>query len=120
MISEVAQSDVVVVNPTHYAVALGYDAARGAPRVIAKGAGHVAARIREKAEEHGVPVVQDVLLTRTLHAACKVGQEIPPELYDAVARLLAFIFALRSRGMAAGFHGLARSTMDSPVVTPSR
>jgi flagellar biosynthetic protein FlhB len=99
MMAAVAVSSVVVVNPTHYAVALQYSAELGAPRVVAKGQGFIAARIREEAEKHNVPIVRDVPLARTLHAACKVGQSIPADLYEAVARLLAFVFSLK-RGVA--------------------
>ncbi|MDQ1566586.1 MAG: flagellar biosynthesis protein FlhB, partial [Actinomycetota bacterium] len=95
MMAAVAVSSVVVVNPTHYAVALEYRPEFGAPRVVAKGQGHIAARIREEAEKHNVPIVRDVPLARTLHAACKVGQTIPADLYEAVARLLAFVFSLK-------------------------
>ena len=99
MMAAVAVSSVVVVNPTHYAIALQYSAELGAPRVVAKGQGFIAARIREEAEKHNVPVVRDVPLARTLHAACKLGQPIPADLYEAVARLLAFVFSLK-RGVA--------------------
>jgi flagellar biosynthetic protein FlhB len=95
MMAAVAVSSVVVVNPTHIAVALEYRPELGAPRVVAKGQGFVAARIREEAEKHDVPIVRDVPLARTLHAACKLGQAIPPDLYEAVARLLAFVFSLK-------------------------
>jgi len=95
MMAAVAVSSVVVVNPTHIAVALQYSAELGAPRVVAKGQGHIAARIREEAEKHDVPIVRDVPLARTLHAACKLGQAIPADLYEAVARLLAFVFSLK-------------------------
>lgn len=101
MISAVADADVVVVNPTHVAVALRYEPGRSAPRVVARGADHVAARIREKAEECRVPMVRDVPLARALHGACDVGQEVPVELYMAVARVLAFVMALSRRGAAA-------------------
>ncbi len=107
MMSELASADVVLVNPTHVAVALRYDPAKGAPRVVAKGAGLVAARIREKAGEHRVPMVEDIPLARALHAACELGQEVPGELYTAVAQVLAFVMRLRSRGVAAGVHRLA-------------
>ncbi|HEV7686696.1 MAG TPA: EscU/YscU/HrcU family type III secretion system export apparatus switch protein, partial [Acidimicrobiia bacterium] len=99
MMAAVAVSSVVVVNPTHFAVALEYRPELGAPRVVAKGQGHIAARIREEAEKHNVPIVRDVPLARTLHAACKLGQAIPADLYEAVARLLAFVFSLK-RGVA--------------------
>jgi flagellar biosynthetic protein FlhB len=104
MMADLAKADVVVVNPTHVAVALRYDPARGAPRVVAKGAGVVAARIREVATEHRIPLVQDVPLARALHKSCELGQEIPAQLYLAVARVLAFVLSLRARGSAAGLH----------------
>lgn len=104
MMADVATADVVVVNPTHVAVALVYEPDKGAPRVVAKGAGVIATRIREEADKHRVPMVRDVPLARTLFRACDIGAEIPPELYGAVARVLAFIFSLRSRGSAAGLH----------------
>ncbi len=104
MMADVATADVVLVNPTHVAVALKYDPASGAPRVVAKGRGAVAAKIRERAQEHRVPLVKDVPLARAVHGACEVGQEIPPELYAAVARVLAFLFSLKARGVAAGTH----------------
>ena len=104
MMADVPSADVVLVNPTHVAVALRYDPSRGAPRVVAKGADHVAARIRAVAEQHRVPMVADVPLARTLYGACEVGQEIPPDLYRAVATVLAFIMTLKRRGSAAGVH----------------
>jgi flagellar biosynthetic protein FlhB len=104
MMSEVAKADVVLVNPTHVAVALRYDPSRGAPRVVAKGAGAVAAKIRERASEHRVPMVEDVPLARALHSQCELGHEVPPDLYEAVARVLAFVMALRRRGSASGTH----------------
>lgn len=106
MIAAVAGSDVVVVNPTHIAIALEYDAGTSAPKVVAKGSGVIAERIREKALESGVPLVRDVTLARALHAACELGQEIPEDLYNAVARVLVFVDALRRRGAARGIHSL--------------
>ncbi len=95
MLAEVAHADVVVTNPTHYAVALRYDrATSAAPKVVAKGADEVAARIRAAAAEHGVPVVEDPPLARAVFGACDVEDEIPEALYMAVARLLAFVYAL--------------------------
>jgi flagellar biosynthetic protein FlhB len=104
MMADIATSDVVLVNPTHVAVALKYDPLGGAPRVVAKGSGAIAAKIRERAEEHRVPMVRDVPLARALHKSCEIGDEIPAELYGAVARVLAFIFSLKARGAAAGTH----------------
>jgi flagellar biosynthetic protein FlhB len=104
MMASIATADVVVVNPTHIAVALRYEPGKSAPRVVAKGQGEIAARIRAKAEEEGVPMVRDIPLARAIHTACDIGQEIPSELYDAVARVLAFVMALQKRGTSAGTH----------------
>ena len=93
MLSAVADADVVLVNPTHIAVALKYQPGRGAPRVVAKGAGAIAAKIRERAHEHRVPVVEDKPLARTLYRICELDEEIPSELYVAVAKILAFVMA---------------------------
>ena len=98
MMASIPGADVVLVNPTHVAVALTYDPDKGPPRVVAKGAGVIADRIREVAAEHGVPMVADIPLARTVFAACEIGDSIPTELYDAVARVLAFIFALQRSG----------------------
>jgi flagellar biosynthetic protein FlhB len=97
MIAAVADADVVIVNPTQVAVALRYEAGRGAPRVVAKGRGPVAGRIREAAREAGVPMVRDVPLARAIEAGVALGREIPVELYEAVARVLAFLSGLRTR-----------------------
>lgn len=115
MIADVASADVVLVNPTHVAVALKYTPGSGAPKVVAKGAGHVAARIRAKATEKHVPMVEDVPLARALHAACELGQEVPPHLYMAVARVLAFVMALRRRGAATGLHRAPGGPTQVPV-----
>ncbi len=104
MMAEVATADVLLVNPTHVAVALKYEADRGAPRVVAKGADEVAATLRERAAEARVPLVQDVPLARALHASCEVGQEVPAQLFTAVARVLAFVMQLSARGVRGGFH----------------
>ncbi len=97
MMNDVPTADVVVTNPTHFAVALKYDEHRpGAPRVVAKGREAVAARIREIAEEHGVPLFSAPPLARALFRSTDVGQEIPSGLYTAVAQVLAYIFQLRN------------------------
>src|SRR5215210_8331272 len=75
MMTDVQEADVLLVNPVHVAVALKYDPAKGAPRVVAKGAGEVAARLRAIATEAGVPLVQDIPLARALHSSCELGQE---------------------------------------------
>jgi flagellar biosynthetic protein FlhB len=104
MMADVPTADVVIVNPTHVAVALRYDPARGAPRVVAKGGDHVAARIRELADKSRVPMVADIALARTLFQTCEIGQEIPADLYQGVATVLAFVMRLKRRGSAAGIH----------------
>jgi flagellar biosynthetic protein FlhB len=104
MMAAIADADVVLVNPTHVAVALKYEPGTGAPRVVAKGSGHVAARIRKEAGEKRVPLVEDIPLARALHAACELGQEIPAHLFTQVAKVLAFVMALRRRGAAQGTH----------------
>jgi flagellar biosynthetic protein FlhB len=104
MMSEVADADVLLVNPTHVAVALKYEPSKGAPRVVAKGAGEVAAKLRERAAEARVPMVQDIPLARALHASCDIGQEVPAQLFTAVARVLAFVMHLGARGVHGGFH----------------
>jgi flagellar biosynthesis protein FlhB len=114
MMAEVTEADVLLVNPTHVAVALKYEAAKGAPRVVAKGAGEVAARLREIAAEARVPMVQDIPLARALHASCELGQEVPPQLFTAVARVLAFVMHLGARGVRGGLH---RPGFEAPDTT---
>lgn len=118
MMADVPQADVVLVNPVHVAVALRYESSRGTPRVVAKGAGAVAARIRAVADENRVPMVEDVPLARALHASCEVGQEIPPELYHAVAQVLAFVLSRKAKGVAAGRHRSPRTDASLPAVDP--
>lgn len=95
MMAEVATADVVLVNPTHIAVALRYDEMQPAPVVVAKGAGFVAQRIREEATRHGVPIMENKPLARALHRSVEVGSPIPVELYRAVAEVLAVIYRTR-------------------------
>src|SRR5690606_24792876 len=112
MMTRVPMADVVVTNPTPYAVALKYDeAATGAPRVVAKGADHVAARIRELAAESGVPMLEAPPLARALYAHVDVDAEIPATLYNAVAQVLAYVYQLRA---AVGQRAPAAPT-DLPV-----
>lgn len=98
MIAAVARADAIVVNPTHFAVALRYIRGQGAPKVVAKGTDFLALRIREEAATYRVPIVEDPPLARALYVACDLEQEIPTELYEAVARLLTFIYGLRASG----------------------
>lgn len=98
MMEAVPKADVVITNPTHFAIALAYDRARhSAPEVVAKGADDVAARIREIAQAHGVPLMSDPPLARTLFRAVKVGQQIPERFYQAVATVLGHVWRLRQR-----------------------
>lgn len=101
MMAAVKTADVVVTNPTHIAVALKYDGTKmAAPFVVAKGAGFVAERIRELARHHGVPVVENKLVARTLYKLVDIGKEIPGNLYRAVAEILAFVY--RAKGVSPG------------------
>ena len=102
MLAAVPRADLVVMNPTHYAVALKYDErAMAAPRVVAKGADLLALRIRDLAREAKVPVLQAPPLARALYAHSEVDQEIPARLFGAVAQVLAWVYQLRD-AMAAG------------------
>jgi flagellar biosynthetic protein FlhB len=100
MMAAVPQADVVVVNPTHFAVALKYDGTRPAPECVAKGQDLIALQIRRLAEEHGVPVIEDRPLARSLHAAIEIGQLVPEELYQAVAQVLAYVYRVARRRSA--------------------
>jgi flagellar biosynthetic protein FlhB len=97
MMLAVPTADVVVTNPTHYAVALRYDGDHPAPIVVAKGKNLMAAQIRRIATEHDVPVVPDPPLARALHAMVEIDQMIPAELYAAVAQILAFVYKMAGR-----------------------
>jgi flagellar biosynthesis protein FlhB len=100
MMQEVPKADVIVTNPTRYAVALKYDKTDGgAPQVVAKGIGEIARRIRELGTEAGVPLVEVPPLARALYAKAELGDEVPQALYTAVAQVLAFVYQLRSGGM---------------------
>ncbi|HEX4896521.1 MAG TPA: flagellar biosynthesis protein FlhB [Solimonas sp.] len=96
MMEKVPQADVILVNPTHYAVALQYKAGEmAAPRVIAKGVDEIAAAIREKAAEHRIPIVSAPPLARALYRGTRLDQEIPMPLYAAVAQVLTYVYRLR-------------------------
>jgi flagellar biosynthetic protein FlhB len=97
MMQEVPKADVVVVNPTHFAVALRYDEKRmRAPVVVAKGADLIAARIREIATENSVPIFEAPPLARVLYRNAEIGGEIPTSLYTAVAQVLTYIYQLKT------------------------
>jgi flagellar biosynthesis protein FlhB len=101
MMAAVPKADVVVTNPTHYAVALVYDGTKPAPIVVAKGKNLIAAQIRRIATENGVPIIPDPPLARSLHASVDLDQMIPAELYAAVAQLLAHVYRMAGRKAAA-------------------
>jgi flagellar biosynthetic protein FlhB len=95
---DVPTADVVITNPTEFAIALKYDTgAMHAPRVIAKGQGFMAARIREIAIAHGVPILERKPLARALYKLVDVGQEIPEQFYAAVAEILAYVYELSGK-----------------------
>jgi flagellar biosynthesis protein FlhB len=97
MMEDVPSADVIVVNPTHYAVALKYDGGQmGAPRVVAKGVDEIAHRIREVAERHRVAIVSSPPLARALYREGQIGREIPVRLYSAVAHILSYVYQLRA------------------------
>lgn len=99
-LQEVPKANVLLVNPTHFAVALRYDSkTMDAPMLVAKGADHMAAKIREIARAHGVPILRRPALTRAIYKAVEPGQPIPESLYSAVAEILALIYRLRRRGI---------------------
>jgi flagellar biosynthetic protein FlhB len=98
MMAAVPEASVVITNPTHFAVALKYEMGdQSAPVVVAKGADLVAARIREIATAHDVPLVENPPLARALHAAVEIDQEIPPEHYKAVAEVISYVFQLKGK-----------------------
>ncbi len=98
MMQDVPNADVVITNPTHLAVAIKYDAeAQRAPVVLAKGEDYLAQKIKEAAKEHHVEIVENKPLARMLYANVDIGQEIPPELYQAVAEVLAMVYNMKNR-----------------------
>ena len=98
MMAAVPEADVVVTNPTHISIALKYDRTQHeAPIVLAKGADHLAQKIREIALESEIPLVEDKLLARTLYKTVDVGQFIPANLFKAIAEILAYVYQLKGK-----------------------
>lgn len=98
MMADVPKADVVITNPTHFAVALRYDPEKmSAPIVVAKGQDLIAKRIREIAQENDVPIIENPPLARTLFKHADIGREIPADLYEAVAEVLAFVYQINQR-----------------------
>jgi flagellar biosynthetic protein FlhB len=115
-IGAVPKADLVVMNPTHYAVALKYDdATMNAPQVIARGTDLIAMRIREVATLHGIPVLQSPMLARALYAHAELEQPIPTTLYTAVAQVLAYVYRLKA---AMRGEGKMPEAMPDPFVPP--
>jgi flagellar biosynthesis protein FlhB len=113
MMNAVIRADVVVMNPTHYAVAIRYQTSESpAPVVVAKGTDAMAMKIRTEAHKHRIAVVEDPPLARALHALCKLDQQIPPALFVAVARLLAFVYKLPTTGR---YYATSHSTPASAL-----
>lgn len=104
MIASVGDADVVIANPTHVAVALKYRRESGAPRVVARGADGIAMRIRAAARDGGVPIVESRPLARALYSSCDVNQEVPRELFEGVATVLAFVQRLSKRAGTSADH----------------
>lgn len=98
MLQDVPKANVVLVNPTHVAVALQYNPNMAAPVVVAKGGDHMCEKIKEVARAHGVPIIRRPALARELHAAVKIGHAIPEKLFTAVAEVLALLYRIRRRG----------------------
>ncbi|MDX9993781.1 MAG: flagellar biosynthesis protein FlhB [Rhodocyclaceae bacterium] len=118
MMSEVPKADVVVTNPTHFAVALKYDSEKmGAPQVVAKGMNLVAQKIRELASEHEVPVIELPPLARALHKHVEVGEAVPTALYTAVAEVMAYVYQL-DQFMRQAAPGLLPPTPPLAVAVP--
>ncbi len=100
MMQDLPKADVIITNPTHFAVALKYDdLSDAAPIVIAKGVDLVARNIRDKAKEYGIEIMENKALARTLYYTVEIGEEIPPELYQAVAEILAFVYSMKNEGV---------------------
>ena len=115
-VAAVPKADLVVMNPTHYAVAIRYDdATMAAPKVIAKGADLIAMQIRDMAKAHEVPVLQSPMLARALYAHAEIDSEIPAVLYAAVAQVLAYVYQLKAALKGKGPMPLAQPVPDVPV-----
>lgn len=121
MMEAVPSADVVAMNPTHFAVALKYDSASmKAPRVVAKGQDLLALRIKQIAQENGVPLFQHPLLARALYRTTALGDEIPPRLYLAVAQVLSYVMGLRNGNPVPPEIEVDSDLLDSPMARPRR
>lgn len=114
MMAAVPKADVIVTNPTHFAVALAYQAGMAAPKVVAKGTGEVARKIREIGAEHGVPLLEAPPLARALHRHVALDGEIPATLYTAVAEVLAYVYQLAQWRSVGGAYPVPPSDLPVP------
>ncbi len=115
MMQAVPQADVIVTNPTHYAVALSYKSGMAAPKVVAKGTGAIALKIRELAAEHGVPILEAPPLARALNKHAELDKEIPATLYNAVAEVLAYIYQLANWRQVGGAYPVPPRDLPVPA-----
>jgi flagellar biosynthesis protein FlhB len=95
MLADVPTATVIITNPTHFAVALRYERGQSAPELVAKGADHLALRIRAVGRDHGIPIVENAPLARSLYRTTEVGERIPADLFEAVAEVLAYLIRLK-------------------------
>jgi flagellar biosynthetic protein FlhB len=121
MMSEVPKADVVVINPTHFAVALKYDGkAMQAPVVVAKGMNLIAQRIRDLASENHVPILEAPPLARALHRHADIGDQIPAALYASVAEVMAWVYQLNTFAEQAGtLSPIAPPTAPTQIAIPA-
>lgn len=119
MLASISTADVIITNPTHFAVALAYDPMKGAPRVVARGADSMATKIREHGAAAKVPMVESPPLARVLYRSCRVDDEIPAALFQAVATVLAFVRRVELRSSAARAAGEAMALPLPDTWTPA-
>jgi flagellar biosynthetic protein FlhB len=115
MMGSVPTADVIVTNPTHFAIALAYKSGMGAPKVVAKGRGDIALKIREIGAEHGVPMLEAPPLARALYRHTELDQEVPSALYAAVAEVLAYIYQLSNWRQVGGNYPLPPREISVPA-----
>jgi flagellar biosynthetic protein FlhB len=115
MMSAVPKADVIVTNPTHYAVALSYKNGMGAPKVVAKGMGAIAQKIKELGAEHAVPLLEAPPLARALYKHAEIDNEIPSALYNAVAEVLAYIYQLGNWRQVGGAYPMPPRNLPVPA-----
>ncbi|MDQ5918029.1 MAG: flagellar biosynthesis protein FlhB, partial [Pseudomonadota bacterium] len=115
MMAAVPKADIIVTNPTHFAVALAYKGGMGAPSVVAKGTGEIARRIREIGAEHGVPLLEAPPLARALYRHVEIDREIPGTLYAAVAEALAWVYQLADWRQTGGQYPVPPQNLQVPA-----